>query len=162
MIAPAIYITYLLSGTTSFKKKIGHLIIGSVILIAVSFSWAAIVDLVPVQNRPYVGRSTNNSELELIIGHNGLERLDLSGSSNGGLGGDSKQSTQGTPGGNNRGEISSNGIDGNQQALQGGPTDSTSQDGGNSKRDDNMQPPNGGIQGGGPGGQGGLQGTFGA
>ncbi len=169
MIAPAIYITYLLSGTTSFKKKIGHLIIGSVILIAVSFSWAAIVDLVPVQNRPYVGSSTNNSELELIIGHNGLERLGLSGSSNGVLGGgsrnangDGKQSTQGTPGGNNRGEISSNGIDGNQQALQGGPTDSTSQDGGNSKRDDNMQPPNGGIQGGGTGGQGGLQGTFGA
>jgi 4-amino-4-deoxy-L-arabinose transferase-like glycosyltransferase len=180
MIGPAIYITYLLSGTTSFKKKISHLVIGSVILISVSFSWAAIVDLVPAQNRPYVGSSTNNSELELIIGHNGLERLGLSGNSNGGPGGgsrnangDGKQST-GTHDGNNKGGMPSGGQNGNQQGgtissgqngnLQGGAASSggISKGGGNSQRDGNMQPPSGGMSGGGPGGQGGLQGTFGS
>jgi 4-amino-4-deoxy-L-arabinose transferase-like glycosyltransferase len=157
MVGPAIYITYLLSGTTSFKKKIGHLVIGSIILIAVSLSWAVIVDLVPAQNRPYVGSSTNNSELELIIGHNGLERLGLSGNSNGGPGGNFNKTD-----GNNQGEMPSGGPNGNQQGVPGAPTDGTSQGDENGQRDGNMQPPNGGMQGGGPGGQGGLQGTFGA
>ena len=40
------------------------------------------MDLVPASSRPYVGSSTDNSEIELIIGHNGLERLGLSTSKN--------------------------------------------------------------------------------
>ena len=170
MIGPAIYITYLLSSAMSFKKKIGHLVIGSVILISVSFSWAVIVDLVPAENRPYVGSSTNNSEMELIIGHNGLERLGLSGSSGGGPGGSNsangndKQSPQGAPDGNNQEGMPSGGPNGNQQGGPGATTDGTSQGDGNNQGHGNMQPPNGGggMQGGGPGGQGGLQGTFGA
>jgi len=186
MIGPAIYITYLLSSTISFKKKIGHLVIGSVMLIAVSFSWAVIVDLVPAQNRPYVGSSTNNSEMELIIGHNGLERLGLSGNSGGGPGGNSnkddgnrqsqnttdvsdnsndnknQQMPQGAPDGNKQGGIQSGGSNENQQGGLGATTDGTSQGDGNNQGHGNMQPPNGGMQGGGPGGQGGLQGTFGA
>ncbi len=50
---------------------------GTIILILVSLSWAFIVDLIPEGNRPYVGSSTNNSVMELIIGHNGLERLGI-------------------------------------------------------------------------------------
>lgn len=78
MILPAIYITYLLSKATTLKKKIITLLIGTMILITVSLSWAFIVDFIPVQNRPYVGGSTNNRVLQLIFGHNGLERLSLS------------------------------------------------------------------------------------
>ncbi|MBN3410295.1 dolichyl-phosphate-mannose--protein mannosyltransferase [Clostridium botulinum] len=77
MIIPAIYITYLLSNAVSFKKRIVHLMAGTIILILVSLSWAFIVDLIPEGNRPYVGSSTNNSVMELIIGHNGLERLGI-------------------------------------------------------------------------------------
>jgi 4-amino-4-deoxy-L-arabinose transferase-like glycosyltransferase len=40
--------------------------------------------MVPASSRPYVGSSTNNSVIELIVGHNGLERLGLSSSSAGG------------------------------------------------------------------------------
>ncbi|OOM74265.1 undecaprenyl phosphate-alpha-4-amino-4-deoxy-L-arabinose arabinosyl transferase [Clostridium puniceum] len=87
MIGPALYITYLLAHNISFKKKIGQLVIGTIVLFSVSLSWAVIVDLVPAKNRPYVGSSTNNSEIELIIGHNGLKRLGLSNDSNGGFGG---------------------------------------------------------------------------
>ncbi|EHI99801.1 glycosyl transferase family 39 [Clostridium sp. DL-VIII] len=189
MIGPAIYITYLFSSTISFKKKIGHLIIGSVILIAVSFSWAMIVDLVPTQNRPYVGSSTNNSEMELIIGHNGLERLGLSNNSNKGFGGGSnkddgkrqtqdttdlsdsskdnsnQQMPQGAPDGNNQGRTAAQG-DKNNQGMSWTPSNGENQDG------SNMQPPSGGPggqdggagQGGGPGrgGQGGIQGSFGS
>lgn len=77
MVAPALYITYLLSSKLSLKKRIQHLILGSVILLAVSFSWALAVDLTSTANRPFVGSSTNNSVMELIIGHNGLERIGL-------------------------------------------------------------------------------------
>ena len=86
MIGPAFYITYLLSSAISFKKKIIHLVLGTVILFAVSLSWAVIVDLVPAQNRPFVGSSTDNSVMELIIGHNGLERLGLGSKSGRGAG----------------------------------------------------------------------------
>ncbi|AWI04955.1 glycosyltransferase family 39 protein [Clostridium drakei] len=77
MVAPALYITYLLSSKLSLKKRIQHLILGSIVLLAVSFSWALAVDLTPTVNRPFVGSSTNNSVMELIIGHNGLERIGL-------------------------------------------------------------------------------------
>lgn len=79
MIAPAIFITYFLSSAISYKKKIKHLVLGTVILFAVSLSWALIADFVPANNRPFIGSSTNNSVMELIIGHNGLERIGLGG-----------------------------------------------------------------------------------
>lgn len=87
MVVPAIYITYLLSSSVSVKKRIIHLIAGTLVLLVVSFSWAVVVDLIPAANRPYVGSSTNNSELELIVGHNGLERLGIGSSTTGGNGG---------------------------------------------------------------------------
>lgn len=87
MVVPAIYIVYLLCTTVSFKKRILHLFIGTLVMVLVSFSWATIVDLVPASSRPYVGSSTNNSELELIIGHNGVERLSGGSSGMGGFGG---------------------------------------------------------------------------
>ena len=141
MIGPALYVTYLLSSAISFKKKITHLVLGTVILFAISLSWAVIVDLVPAQNRPYVGSSTNNSVMELILGHNGMERLGLSSSKSGpGAGG---------PGNGNK-------DDGQRQSKN---TD------GNGSGNGDMQQPSGdgkGSQNGGPGGQGvGLQGTFG-
>ena len=79
MVAPAIFITYFFSSALYYKIKIEHLIIGSVILLVVSLSWAIIVDLVPANDRPFIGSSTNNSVMELIIGHNGIERLGIGG-----------------------------------------------------------------------------------
>ncbi|WP_061320945.1 glycosyltransferase family 39 protein [Clostridium botulinum] len=102
MIIPAIYITYLLSNAVSLKKRIVHLMAGTIILILVSLSWAFIVDLIPEGNRPYVGSSTNNSVMELIIGHNGLERLGIGskstqgGGAPGGMDGKNQQKTDGT------------------------------------------------------------------
>jgi 4-amino-4-deoxy-L-arabinose transferase-like glycosyltransferase len=81
MIVPAIYITYLLSNAVNMKKRIIHLLLATLVLLAVSFSWALVVDLVPASNRPYVDSSTNNSEIELIVGWNGLNRLGLGGNS---------------------------------------------------------------------------------
>lgn len=131
MIGPALYITYLLSSNISFKQKIGRLVIGTIILFTVSLSWAVVVDLVPAQNRPYVGSSTNNSEIELIIGHNGLKRLGISGDSKGGFGGtpnrdDGKMQSQDSKKNgeeklnNNQQELQEVQNENNQDGMQGG------------------------------------------
>ncbi|MDS0525978.1 glycosyltransferase family 39 protein [Clostridium sp. SHJSY1] len=75
---PAIYLTYFIASKINLKKRMINLSICTVILLIVSLSWAAIVDLVPASNRPYVGSSSNNSEIQLIFGHNGAERFSKS------------------------------------------------------------------------------------
>lgn len=75
MILPALYITYLLAAAPSMRKKIIHLSISTIVLLAVSLSWASFVDAVPSKHRPYIDSSTNNSIFQLILGHNGIQRL---------------------------------------------------------------------------------------
>lgn len=80
MIIPALYFTYIISSAVPIKKRMSQLAIATVVLLLISLSWAIIVDLVPKEDRPYVGSSTNNTVMELIIGHNGLERLGIGNS----------------------------------------------------------------------------------
>ncbi|MFQ5409844.1 MAG: glycosyltransferase family 39 protein, partial [Anaerolineales bacterium] len=72
---PAFYAAYLLAGGTQLWRKLLHLTLATLVLLAVSLSWAVVVDLTPPDARPYVGSSTNNTVMELILGHNGLSRL---------------------------------------------------------------------------------------
>jgi 4-amino-4-deoxy-L-arabinose transferase-like glycosyltransferase len=72
---PAFYAVYFFGTRQKWWKKILNLVLASVILLAVSFSWAIAVDLVPVSDRPYVDSTENNTVMELIFGHNGIERL---------------------------------------------------------------------------------------
>ena len=44
-------------------------------MLAVSLSWAIVVELYPSSDRPYVDSTSNNSIFELILGHNGTERI---------------------------------------------------------------------------------------
>ena len=72
---PDLYLVYFFAANTTWKKRIGHLILATVLLLAISLSWVITVDLIPASERPYVGSSTTNSELELAIGYNGLDRV---------------------------------------------------------------------------------------
>lgn len=72
MILPAFYVTYFFTCSGNFKKKVGHLAVGTLVLIAASLPWFIAVDSVAPENRPYVGSSETNSELDLAIGYNGL------------------------------------------------------------------------------------------
>jgi 4-amino-4-deoxy-L-arabinose transferase-like glycosyltransferase len=56
-------------------KRIGQLALATLVLLSVSLSWALVVDLTPASQRPYVGSSTDNSEIQLITQYNGLNRL---------------------------------------------------------------------------------------
>ncbi len=72
---PAFFALYFLGARETLWRKIAQLALAAVIVLAVSFSWAIAVDLTPADERPYVGSSSDNSELTLIIGYNGLNRL---------------------------------------------------------------------------------------
>lgn len=72
---PALYALYLVGNVALWKHRLVHLALASVLLVGVSLSWAVVVDLIPAEQRPYVGSSSSNSVLELMIGYNGLNRL---------------------------------------------------------------------------------------
>jgi 4-amino-4-deoxy-L-arabinose transferase-like glycosyltransferase len=82
LVLPAFYLLYLLAAPVSWWRRFMHLGLATVILLVVSLSWAVVVDMTPVDQRPYVGSSSNNSELDLIAGYNGLGRLLGRGSDN--------------------------------------------------------------------------------
>ena len=75
MVLPAVVIVYLVFAKEKFLKRLAAGAVSVVILAAVSFAWVLAVDLTSPSERPYVGSSTDNTVIELIIGHNGMERL---------------------------------------------------------------------------------------
>ncbi len=75
LVVPAFGLVYLLCTRAGWRKRIGHLALALVVLLGVSLAWATAVDLTPVSARPYVGSSGTNSELNLALGYNGLQRL---------------------------------------------------------------------------------------
>ncbi len=81
---PAFYALYFFGSKEGWLRKIINLGIATVLLVAVSLSWAVAVDLVPADSRPYIGSSENNTVMGLIFGHNGASRLDMTGGGQGG------------------------------------------------------------------------------
>lgn len=75
LVLPAFFAVYFFATKISWKKRIVHLAAATALMLAVSLSWSLIVDLTPVNKRPYVDNSTNNSEIELALGYNGIQRL---------------------------------------------------------------------------------------
>jgi 4-amino-4-deoxy-L-arabinose transferase-like glycosyltransferase len=74
-VLPAIVVLYFFGVRLKFWKKIRHLALAGVVLLAVSLSWALVVDTTPEDARPYVDSSKNNSVIELAVDWNGINRL---------------------------------------------------------------------------------------
>lgn len=74
MFLPAVYLVYFFTAEATWPRRVIHLVVATVVLLAVSLTWCLIVDLTPAQDRPYVGSSSTNSTLELAVGYNGLLR----------------------------------------------------------------------------------------
>src|SRR2546421_8742233 len=55
LVVPAYGLLYLLAAPHSLRKRIGHLALAGVLLLAISLSWVVAVDLTPASQRPYVG-----------------------------------------------------------------------------------------------------------
>ena len=75
LVLPAFGLFYWCATARAKRERALHLVLATAILLVVSFCWALVVDLTPVVQRPYVGSSGSNSELQLALLYNGSSRL---------------------------------------------------------------------------------------
>jgi 4-amino-4-deoxy-L-arabinose transferase-like glycosyltransferase len=87
IVVPAIGVAYLWCGPPRLARRLGQLGWAALALLVSSGWWVAIVELWPKSARPYIGGSTDNSELNLIFGYNGFSRIFGSGGGAGSAGG---------------------------------------------------------------------------
>jgi 4-amino-4-deoxy-L-arabinose transferase-like glycosyltransferase len=84
LVLPAFALVYLVAAPVPLRKRARQLMLAGGALIVSAGWWVALVELWPASARPYIGGSTNNSLLQLILGYNGLDRIS---SGSGGPGG---------------------------------------------------------------------------
>ncbi|MFJ4939199.1 hypothetical protein ACIP8U_35775, partial [Streptomyces pseudovenezuelae] len=94
---PAVFAVYVYASKLGWRRKAVNLALAAVALAVSSFWWATAVSLVPADDRPYIGGSTDGSAWNLIMGYNGLGRV-LGGEGNGGGGGGGGGTFAGTAG----------------------------------------------------------------
>ncbi|HTD77904.1 MAG TPA: glycosyltransferase family 39 protein, partial [Chloroflexota bacterium] len=75
IVLPALVLTYFLFGPRRFGARILQLLAAGAVLVVSTGWWLVIVDAIPPAYRPYIGGSTDNSVLNLVLGYNGLGRL---------------------------------------------------------------------------------------
>jgi len=75
VVLPAFYLLYLVAAPVGWRRRIIHLGLATVVIVAASLPWVAAVDLTPADQRPYVGSSSFNTVTDLIVGWDGVERL---------------------------------------------------------------------------------------
>ncbi|HZR45012.1 MAG TPA: glycosyltransferase family 39 protein [Ktedonobacteraceae bacterium] len=126
LVVPAFGLAYLLGSHHTWLKRIGHLVLALVLLLVVSLSWCVAVDLTPASQRPWVDSTQTNSELDLALGYNGLQRLLGMGFGRGGSGGQppnrNNQSTAATTSNSNASNQQANTNNGAPPANQQGQT----------------------------------------
>ena len=142
LVVPAFALAYLFSSHRSWARRIVNLLAAGLVMAGLTLSWVLAVDLIPAALRPWVGSTSNNSELSLAFGYNGLQRL--TGNTGGPAGGAGAR-----PGGANGAFPGASGAG----AFPGGPGGGFGNGG---------PPPGGfGARAGGPGGAGGAGGPGG-
>jgi 4-amino-4-deoxy-L-arabinose transferase-like glycosyltransferase len=72
---PALLAGWWFSGTLAWPRRLGWMVAAGATLVIVSLSWAVVFDLTAAKERPFAGSTKENSMLELIVVHNGLERF---------------------------------------------------------------------------------------
>jgi len=73
---PAIAASYLLCAPGSIRRRLAQLLLAGLAMLVVSFAWIALVEATPAAKRPFVGGSTNNTELGLTLEYNGFGRVE--------------------------------------------------------------------------------------
>jgi len=76
LVVPGIAAGYMLCAPGRVPARAARLLAAGAAMAAVSFSWIALVELTPASHRPYVGSSTNNTELGLTFDYNGFGRVE--------------------------------------------------------------------------------------
>jgi 4-amino-4-deoxy-L-arabinose transferase-like glycosyltransferase len=77
MVLPALALGYLFAAPAPLRRRLGHLAVAGVVMLAVSLSWIALYTFTPRADRPWVDGSTSNSAFAMVFGYNGLERFGI-------------------------------------------------------------------------------------
>ncbi|HEX3432747.1 MAG TPA: glycosyltransferase family 39 protein [Solirubrobacteraceae bacterium] len=72
---PGIALAVLLGARSPISRRLLALLAAGLAMVVVSFCWMAVVEATPKSQRPYVGSSTNNTELGLTFSYNGFGRV---------------------------------------------------------------------------------------
>jgi 4-amino-4-deoxy-L-arabinose transferase-like glycosyltransferase len=75
LVVPGIAAGYLYCAPNPPRRRVGHLLLAGLVCGVLSLAWMVAVDLTPASQRPFVGSSTDNSELGLTFGYNGFGRV---------------------------------------------------------------------------------------
>jgi 4-amino-4-deoxy-L-arabinose transferase-like glycosyltransferase len=76
LLVPAIAFAYIVCAPVPPMRRILQLLAAGLVLAVVSFAWILAVEATPASKRPYVGSSTNNTELGLTFEYNGFGRVE--------------------------------------------------------------------------------------
>jgi 4-amino-4-deoxy-L-arabinose transferase-like glycosyltransferase len=75
LIAPPIALAFALCAPGSLRRRLVQLLAAGAVLLTVSAAWMLAVELTPASQRPFVGSSTDNTELGLTFSYNGFGRV---------------------------------------------------------------------------------------
>jgi 4-amino-4-deoxy-L-arabinose transferase-like glycosyltransferase len=75
LVVPGIALGVLVCGQGSLARRLTQLLAAGLAMLVVSFAWMAVVEVTPASQRPYVGSSTDNTELGLTFSYNGFGRV---------------------------------------------------------------------------------------
>jgi 4-amino-4-deoxy-L-arabinose transferase-like glycosyltransferase len=75
LVLPGLALAYAVCAPATLARRATALAAAGALLLAVSFAWIAAVELTPASARPYVGGSTDNTQLGLTFEYNGLGRV---------------------------------------------------------------------------------------
>ncbi|HEY2142559.1 MAG TPA: glycosyltransferase family 39 protein [Solirubrobacteraceae bacterium] len=76
LVVPGMALAYLACAPGSLLRRTTQLLAAGLVLVLVSASWIAFVELTPASKRPFVGSSTDNTELGLTFAYNGFGRVE--------------------------------------------------------------------------------------
>ncbi len=75
LVLPAFGITYLVAARGDLRRRLAGVVAAGVAVLVASSWWVVIVDLLPAASRPYIGGSSNNTVMDLVLGYDGLGRI---------------------------------------------------------------------------------------
>ncbi|HEX3911107.1 MAG TPA: glycosyltransferase family 39 protein [Solirubrobacteraceae bacterium] len=75
LVIPGIGLGFLLCAPGSLRRRLLQLLVAGAAMLAVSAAWMAAVEATPASKRPFVGSSTDNTELGLTFSYNGFGRV---------------------------------------------------------------------------------------
>ncbi len=75
IVLPPFFVVYFFGAPQHWPRRLIHLGMATIIVVATSLPWVLMYELTPAEGRPFVGSSHENSMLELVVGHNAMNRF---------------------------------------------------------------------------------------